>query len=209
MDMARFFYKCLGRFALMTAAALWAGCDNAEKRESVKEEPARDISSSSLLKKEIKDSKYLPKQESIVVQGTTVLYGTMPVVGDCLYGCHTPIGESKAKGLVKKLTERDLKFEGSLSGEHLSKIVCPRTQGLRHIYNKFLKKKPGFEGRLVLQLTIAPDGSITNAVVKSSTTGYDDFDAEIKMAVSRWKFEKSDGITSVTIPFEFSESSDK
>ncbi|OWV12814.1 hypothetical protein B7992_09010 [Fibrobacter sp. UWH1] len=209
MDMARFFYKCLGRFALMTAAALWAGCDNAEKRESVKEEPARDISSSSLLKKEIKDSKYLPKQESIVVQGTTVLYGTMPVVGDCLYGCHTPIGESKAKGLVKKLTERDLKFEGSLSGEHLSKIVCPRTQGLRHIYNKFLKKKPGFEGRLVLQLTIAPDGSITNAVVKSSTTGYDDFDAEIKTAVSRWKFEKSDGITSVTVPFEFSESSDK
>ncbi|WP_249505356.1 AgmX/PglI C-terminal domain-containing protein [Fibrobacter sp. HC4] len=207
--MARFFYKCLGRFALMTAAALWAGCDNAEKRESVKEEPARDISSSSLLKKEIKDSKYLPKQESIVVQGTTVLYGTMPVVGDCLYGCHTPIGESKAKGLVKKLTERDLKFEGSLSGEQLSKIVCPRTQGLRHIYNKFLKKKPGFEGRLVLQLTIAPDGSITNAVVKSSTTGYDDFDAEIKMAVSRWKFEKSDGITSVTVPFEFSESSDK
>ncbi|WP_158535479.1 MULTISPECIES: AgmX/PglI C-terminal domain-containing protein [unclassified Fibrobacter] len=207
--MARFFYKCLGRFALMTAAALWAGCDNAEKRESVKEEPARDISSSSLLKKEIKDSKYLPKQESIVVQGTTVLYGTMPVVGDCLYGCHTPIGESKAKGLVKKLTERDLKFEGSLSGEHLSKIVCPRTQGLRHIYNKFLKKKPGFEGRLVLQLTIAPDGSITNAVVKSSTTGYDDFDAEIKTAVSRWKFEKSDGITSVTVPFEFSESSDK
>lgn len=209
MDMARFFYKCLGRFVLMTAAALWAGCDNAEKRESVKEEPARDISSSSLLKKEIKDSKYLPKQESIVVQGTTVLYGTMPVVGDCLYGCHTPIDESKAKGLVKKLTERDLKFEGSLSGEQLSKIVCPRTQGLRHIYNKFLKKKPGFEGRLVLQLTIAPDGSITNAVVKSSTTGYDDFDAEIKMAVSRWKFEKSDGITSVTVPFEFSESSDK
>lgn len=140
MDMARFFYKCLGRFALMTAAALWAGCDNAEKRESVKEEPARDISSSSLLKKEIKDSKYLPKQESIVVQETSVLYGTMPVVGDCLYGCHTPIGESKAKGLVKKLTERDLKFVGSLSGEQLSKIVCPRTQGLRRIYNKFLKK---------------------------------------------------------------------
>ncbi|MCQ2123700.1 MAG: hypothetical protein MJZ25_05885 [Fibrobacter sp.] len=111
--MARFFYKCLGRFALMTAAALWAGCDNAEKRESVKEEPARDISSSSLLKKEIKDSKYLPKQESIVVQGTSVLYGTMPVVGDCLYGAPMV---SKVKATVKTVTEQDLESKGSLSG---------------------------------------------------------------------------------------------
>ncbi len=106
----------------------------------------------------IKESIYLPKQENFVARGVTVLYGAISAsedslsgVGDYLYGCHTPIGGSKAKGLVKKLTERNLKFEGSLSGEQLSKIVCPRTQGLRHIYNKFLKKKPGFDGRLALQ----------------------------------------------------------
>lgn len=128
-----------------------------------------------------------------------------------LYGSGGDIIGLKYKGSVKPPEQSDLDVapESSLSSKSLLNVFRQRTPGLRHIYNKFLKKKPGFEGRLVLQLTIAPDGSITNAVVKSSTTGYDDFDAEIKTAVSRWKFEKSDGITSVTIPFEFSESSDK
>lgn len=128
-----------------------------------------------------------------------------------LYGSGGDIIGLKYKESVKPPEQSDLDVapESSLSSKSLLNVFRQRTPGLRHIYNKFLKKKPGFEGRLVLQLTIAPDGSITNAVVKSSTTGYDDFDAEIKMAVSRWKFEKSDGITSVTVPFEFSESSDK
>lgn len=128
-----------------------------------------------------------------------------------LYGSGAEFIPTKANGSVKILDLSDLEIAPgcSLEGNSLLLVIKQRTPGLRHIYNKFLKKKPGFEGRLVLQLTIAPDGSITNAVVKSSTTGYDDFDAEIKTAVSRWKFEKSDGIASVTIPFEFLESSDK
>ena len=44
MAIARFFYKCLGRLALMNAAALWAGCGNdVEKKESGADYVAEEI----------------------------------------------------------------------------------------------------------------------------------------------------------------------
>jgi len=86
------------------------------------------------------------------------------------------------------------------------KVVRQRTPGLRHIYNKFLKKKPGFLGKVTLEFTIAPDGGITSIKKVSSTTGYGEFDDEIKSAVSRWKFGKiKSGKNTVTIPFTFVE----
>ena len=59
---------------------------------------------------------------------------------------------------------------------------------------------------MTLKITIAPDGDVSKISVASSTTGYKDFDGEIKVAVSRWKFSKvKSGNTTVTIPFDFSE----
>ena len=89
---------------------------------------------------------------------------------------------TKARGSVKKLYLSDLEISSrdSLDGNLLLRVFNQRIPGLRHIYNKHLKKYPGINGRLVLQLTISPDGSITNAIVKLSTTGYDEFDNEIK-----------------------------
>ena len=53
---------------------------------------------------------------------------------------------------------------------------------------------------------IAPDGEIVSISVASSTTGFSEFDCEIKDAVNRWKFGKvRSGNTTVTIPFTFSE----
>lgn len=80
-----------------------------------------------------------------------------------------------------------------------------RTPGLRHLYNKFLKKKLGFEGTIVMTLSIVPDGSVSKASVKTSTTEFKEFDEEIRTAVSRWKFAKSVGSTTFTIPFVFFE----
>ncbi|WP_255370636.1 AgmX/PglI C-terminal domain-containing protein [Fibrobacter sp. UWEL] len=78
--------------------------------------------------------------------------------------------------------------------------------GLHHIYNKLLKHRPGFAGKVTLNITIAPDGDVSKISVASSTTGYSEFDGEIKSAVSRWKFSKvKSGNTTVTIPFDFSE----
>ena len=92
------------------------------------------------------------------------------------------------------------------------KVVRQRMPGLRHIYNKFLKLQPHFQGVVSLRFTIAPGGEIISISIASSTTGYGEFDNEIKTAVSRWNFGKfkcDDGNianeTTVTVPFTFYE----
>ena len=116
---------------------------------------------------------------------------------------------TKAKGSIRTPSERDIDMGaggGSRSAADIMKVVRQRTPGLRHIYNKFLKKKPGFQGKVTLKFTIAPGGEIISISIASSTTGYGEFDGEIKTAVSRWKFSKvKSGNTTVTIPFTFSE----
>ena len=116
---------------------------------------------------------------------------------------------TKAKGSIRTPSERDIDMGaggGSRSAADIMKVVRQRTPGLRHIYNKFLKKKPGFQGKVTLKFTIAPGGEIISISIASSTTGYGEFDGEVKTAVSRWKFSKvKSGNTTVTIPFTFSE----
>ena len=116
---------------------------------------------------------------------------------------------TKAKGSIKTPSERDIDMGaggGSRSAADIMKVVRQRTPGLRHIYNKCLKKKPGFQGKVTLRFTIAPGGEIISISTVSSTTGYSEFDNEVKNAVSRWTFSKvKSGNTTVTIPFTFSE----
>ena len=54
-----------------------------------------------------------------------------------------------------------------------------------------MKKKPGFQGKVTLKFTIAPGGEVISISIASSTTGYGEFDGEIKNAVSRTIFEGS------------------
>ena len=116
---------------------------------------------------------------------------------------------TKAKGSIKTPSMRDIDMGaggGSRSAADIMKVVRQRTPGLRHIYNKCLKKKPGFQGKVTLRFTIAPGGEIISINTVSSTTGFSEFDSEIKNAVSRWTFSKvKSGNTTVTIPFTFSE----
>jgi TonB family protein len=117
--------------------------------------------------------------------------------------------DTKAKGSIKTPSMRDIDMGaggGSRSAADIMKVVRQRTPGLRHIYNKCLKKKPGFQGKVTLKFTIAPGGEIISISTVSSTTGFAEFDSEIKNAVSRWTFSKvKSGNTTVTIPFTFSE----
>ena len=116
---------------------------------------------------------------------------------------------TKAKGNIKTPSTQDIDVKpqyGSRSAADIMKVVRQRTPGLRHIYNKFLKEKPGFKGKVVLKFTIAPGGEVISISVASSTTGYGEFDAAIKNAVGNWTFSRvKSGNTTVTIPFTFSE----
>lgn len=115
-----------------------------------------------------------------------------------------------ARGDVQRLSESDVEIEGDnvRNKADVLKVFRQRRPGIRHIYNKYLKKKPGFAGVVKMKFTIAPNGEIVSISMASSTTGFDEFDSEIKNNVSRWRFTQVEsGSTTVTIPFIFSESS--
>ena len=133
-------------------------------------------------------------------------------IGDMLGGLLGGGGgaiSTKAKGSIKTPSAKDIDMGaggGSRSASEIMQVVRSRTPGLRHIYNKHLTLKPGFSGKVTLKFTIAPGGDVISIAIASSSTGYSDFDSEIKNAVSRrrWKAIKSGNVT-VSIPFTFTE----
>jgi TonB family protein len=86
-------------------------------------------------------------------------------------------------------------------------VIRSHGPGLRHAYNSFLKRYPGFAGKLSLSFSIAPGGDVVELSVVSSTTGASDFDAEVGRQVRSWRFDpvKAPGNDHVTVPFTFSE----
>lgn len=126
-----------------------------------------------------------------------------------LIGGSTGALSTKAKGNLRTPSAREIDMGsggGTRSVTDIMKVVKQRTPGLRHIYNKFLKKQPGFSGKVTLKFTIAPGGDVIVNIIVSSTTGYGEFDQAVRKAVSGWTFDKiRSGNTTVTIPFTFSE----
>jgi TonB family protein len=96
--------------------------------------------------------------------------------------------------------------DGSRSKQEVMAVVNARMPGLRNVYNKYLKLKPGFGGKVTLKFTIDPSGDIIDISTISSTTGYSDFDNAVKFMVATWKWKRiGSGKTTATIPFSFSD----
>jgi len=112
--------------------------------------------------------------------------------------------KAKAFGWVEFLWTKDVKVRGSRSAEDVAEIMRQRSPGLEHIYNKFLKKKPRFKGRVVLRFEIAPSGEVARPTVAYSSTGYEEFDNAIRDAVGQMTFGTVEsGSAKVTIPLTF------
>ncbi len=117
-------------------------------------------------------------------------------------------GRAKGKLRAPSASEIDMGHGGNRrSAASILRVVRAHSSGLRHSYNKHLKKNPGFSGKINIKFEIAPSGKVIKATISSSTTGIPAFDAEVKKKVRRWKFEAITGSGNdiVTIPFTFSE----
>lgn len=111
------------------------------------------------------------------------------------------------KGIAKSI-EID-KFENSTTRSTASILAVIRSHspGLRHVYNSFLKLRPGLAGKLTLRFAIAPSGQVVDVGLAGSTTSAPEFDAQVIHSVMAWRFEpvKAVGNDLVTVPFNFSE----
>ena len=120
-----------------------------------------------------------------------------------------PTGTKAYKSLMSIPKETDITMPDGTGGRSVAevmRVVCQHTQGLRHVYNKFLKVHPGFAGKVTLRFTILPGGSIASCTIVSSSTGQAEFDQAISDQVQGWSFSViKSGNTTVAIPFSFSE----
>ena len=98
----------------------------------------------------------------------------------------------------------DIKVRGSRSAKDVLETIRRRGPELCDIYNNFLKKKSGFDGRVVLRFEIAPSGEVVRTAVAYSSTGYEEFDNAVSDYVGGIPFgEVESGSTKVTIPLTF------
>lgn len=94
---------------------------------------------------------------------------------------------------------------GNVRSEEEVTIVFDRNKGqLFRLYNRERRKKPGLKGKLVLEITVAPDGSVTKVNIASSELNDPSLERRIVARVKSFKFAAKDvEPVTVTFPIEF------
>ena len=208
---------------LLAAAVLWAGCSEVDKnadktleQEKGKTEQSLDVKKEDA-EKARRDSVFKASIDSVLksvgnlsTHGTTTLYGVARDCRDCPLGQERVLSEKlikeKAKGVAKAPFEELSVSSGVESNRVLVlRTIRQRTPGLRHIYNKHLKKNPGFSGTVAFRVNINADGTVQKVQIDSTTTGDRAFDEAVQKAVSYWKFPKMNSDEVATFPIRFYE----
>lgn len=96
---------------------------------------------------------------------------------------------------------------GGVAGRSLEEIemVFDRNKGaIFALYNRALRKDPALQGKLVLRLTISPDGRVTFCEVVSSELGDAEFERKLVMRVKMFRFDAKDVASfTATKPIDF------
>lgn len=84
-------------------------------------------------------------------------------------------------------------------------LVFDRNKGaIYSIYSRALREKPDLRGKVVLELTIAPDGSITRCDIVSSELNDAELERRLVARIKQFRFEARDvGTITVTKPIDF------
>ncbi|MBN2494765.1 MAG: AgmX/PglI C-terminal domain-containing protein [Deltaproteobacteria bacterium] len=126
--------------------------------------------------------------------------GTTGVVGGAGKG-----GRKKAEArVVAKVSSAALQeFESdSRSPADIKKVIRRRLGGIKHCYEKRLKRNPELQGKVVIRFVVHPGGKIIEVEVLENTTGDAELAACIRSCVKAIRFPPAEGgETAVVYPF--------
>jgi len=93
----------------------------------------------------------------------------------------------------------------SRTDEEIQIVFDRYKSALYRIYNRELRKNPTLQGKMVLRLTIEPDGKVSACAVDSSDMDSPDLDKKIAARVKKFNFGAKEGVPSITIlyPIDF------
>ena len=69
------------------------------------------------------------------------------------------------------------------------------------LYNRELRNNPTLQGKMIVKLTIEPDGSVSMCVLQSSDMDAPDLAAQVVSRVKTINFGAKDGVQAVTISY--------
>lgn len=114
----------------------------------------------------------------------------------------SPVADLEAAGGAVRRSGQSNK--GSRSREEIERVFDRNKGAIYALYNRALRQNPALEGKLVLRLTIAPDGRVTFCEVVSSELGDPDLEHKLVERVLLFKFEPKDVETiTTTKPIDF------
>ena len=93
----------------------------------------------------------------------------------------------------------------SRTDEEIQIVFDRYKSALYRIYNRELRNNPALQGKMVLKITIKPDGSVSLAQVESSDMDSPTLDSKIVARVKRFNFGPKEGVPTITIlyPIDF------
>lgn len=101
--------------------------------------------------------------------------------------------------------ERSAKGRKATRSEEEITIIMDRNKGsIYAVYNRELRRNPGLQGRVVLEITIAPSGRVTKVKILSSELNDKKLERKLVSRIKLFNFgaKKVDTVT-VTYPLEF------
>ncbi|MCK4674550.1 MAG: AgmX/PglI C-terminal domain-containing protein [Gammaproteobacteria bacterium] len=93
----------------------------------------------------------------------------------------------------------------SRTDEEIQIVFDRYKSALYRIYNRQLRKNPTLQGKMVLRITIRPDGSVSASAIDSSDMDSPELDKKISARVKKFNFGAKEGVSTITIlyPIDF------
>jgi len=111
---------------------------------------------------------------------------------------------AKADSRQKQQSSAQGSKVGKRSADEIERVFQKNKGAIFNIYNRALRNNPGLEGKVVVELTIAPNGAVTAVNIVSSELGDEALERKLALRIKRFKFSKADvSEIVVTYPIEF------
>ena len=93
----------------------------------------------------------------------------------------------------------------SRTDEEIQIVFDRYKSALYRIYNRMLRKNPTLQGKMVLRITILPDGKVSASSIDSSDMDSPELDKKIAARVKKFNFGAKEGVSTITIlyPIDF------
>jgi TonB family protein len=126
--------------------------------------------------------------------------GTRGVVGKAGKGSR---GKREARVVARVSSAALQEFDSdSRSQNDIKKVIRRRLGGIKHCYEKRLKRNPDLKGKIVVRFVIHPGGKVIEVEVVENTTGDRELGRCIASRVRSVRFPPAEGgETSVVYPF--------